>query len=252
LRRTSISVTGWVVVEDFMKNKSLFSDLMDTHEHEEKLRTESMALIHADEELSLRLAIIEKAMTLIFGYTIDHTSRSENEATVQLLGIRLFNAAASGVKLALSGSAFQQARDIMETGFLLDYFRTSPMQIAVWKAADRATRRKLFEPVKIREALDLRDGDTQMRRAEQYRKLSELASHATWRGFAMTTRRGIGELGPFLEPTNLKAWLHEMVLRLGPSSVIYASHFPNAEPKLEQFFQEFGTELVLGFKEHDQ
>jgi hypothetical protein len=56
-------------------------------------------------------------MTVIFGYTIEHTSRSDNEATVQLLGIRLFNAAASGVKLALSGyyqTAFQQARDIME------------------------------------------------------------------------------------------------------------------------------------------
>ena len=39
---------------------------------------------------------------------------------MQLLGIRLFNAAASGMKLALSGyyqTAFQQARDIMETGF---------------------------------------------------------------------------------------------------------------------------------------
>jgi hypothetical protein len=243
------------VAESFMKDKSLFSDLASTHQQEEKLRDESMALIHADAELSRRLVVIEKAMTVIFGYTIDHTSRSENETTVQLLGIRLFNAAASGVKLALSGyyqTAFQQARDIMETGFLLDYFRTSPEQIAAWKAADRATRRKLFEPVKIREALDKRDGDAQMRRAEQYRKLSELASHATWRGFAMTTRQGIGELGPFVAPINLKAWLHEMVLRLGPSAVMYANHFPNVEPKLEQFFREFGTELVLDFKDPAQ
>jgi hypothetical protein len=102
-----------------------FSDLSVTHKHEEKLRAESMALINADVELSRRLLVIEKAMKVIFGYTIEHTSRSENEATVQLLGIRLFNAAASGMKLALSGyyqTAFQQARDIMENGFLLDYF----------------------------------------------------------------------------------------------------------------------------------
>ncbi len=234
-----------------MAEGRVFSDLAVTHEHEEKLRGESMALIHADAELSRRLVIIEKSMTVVFGYTVDHTSRSENEATVQLLGIRLFNAAASGVKLALSGyyqTAFQQARDIMEMGFLLNYFRTSPEQIAVWKAADRATRRKLFDPVKIREALDKRDGRTDMRRAEEYRKLSELASHATWRGFAMTTRQGMGELGPFVEPTNLMAWLHEMVLRLGPSAVVYANHFPNADVKLERFFREFGTELVLGFE----
>ena len=234
-----------------MAEGRVFSDLAVTHEHEEKLRGESMALIHADAELSRRLVIIEKSMTVVFGYTVDHTSRRENEATVQLLEIRLFNAAASGVKLALSGyyqTAFQQARDIMEMGFLLNYFRTSPEQIAVWKAADRATRRKLFDPVKIREALDKRDGRTDMRRAEEYRKLSELASHATWRGFAMTTRQGMGELGPFVEPTNLMAWLHEMVLRLGPSAVVYANHFPNADVKLERFFREFGTELVLGFE----
>jgi hypothetical protein len=115
-------------------------------------------------------------------------------------------------------TAFQRARAIMETGFLLDYFHTSPEQIAVWKAADRAIRRKLFERVKIREALNRRDGDTQMCRGEQYRKLSELASHATWGRFAMTGRQRIGELGPFAEPVILKAWLHEMVLRLGPSA----------------------------------
>jgi hypothetical protein len=158
-------------------------DLNATHDHEEKLRTESMAIIHGDPELSKRLAVIEKAMALIFAHTVDHTSsRSDDEAAMQMLGIRLFNAAASSVKLALSGyyqTAFQQARDIMETGFLLDYFRTSPEKIAVWKAADRATRRKLFDPVQIRKALDEHDGDTEMRRAAEYSKLSELASHAT-------------------------------------------------------------------------
>jgi len=230
---------------------NLFSDLNVTHDHEEKLRAESMALIQSDPELSKRLVIIEKAMTVIFGYTLEHTSRSEDETTVKLLGIRVFNAAASGLKLALSGyyqTAFQQARDIMETGFLLDYFRTSPEKIAIWKGADRAMRRKLFDPVQIRKALDERDGDKEMHRAAEYGKLSELASHATWRGFRLTTRQGFGELGPFVEIINLKAWLHEMVLRLGPSAVMYAEQFTNADPKLVRFFQEFGTELVVGFK----
>lgn len=233
-------------------SNDVFLDLNTTHAHEEKLRAESIALIQSDPELSKRLAIVQKAMALIFGYTLDHTSRSNDEATMQMLGIRLFNAAASGVKLAFSGyyqTAFQQARDIMETGFLLDYFRTSPDKIAVWKAADRATRRKLFDPMQIRKALDERDDDTQMRRAAEYSKLSELASHATWRGFKLTSRQGFGELGPFVEAANLKAWLHEMVLRLGPSAVMYANQFQDADPKLVRFFQEFGTELVLGFKE---
>lgn len=136
----------------------------------------------------------------------------------------------------------------METGYLLDYFGTSPEQRAVWKHADYKTRRKLFDPVKIRVALDERDNDQTKRRAEEYNKLSELASHATFRGFRFTTRGGFGELGPFVEKTNLLAWLEEMVLRLGPSAVMYANQFPDADPKFIQFFREFGTELVAGFK----
>jgi len=178
------------------------------------------------------------------------TSRSEDETTVQLLGVRLFNAAASGIKLALSGyyqTAFQQARDIMEVGYLLDYFRTSPQQRAVWKQADRKTRRQLFDPVKIRIALDTRDADTTKKREAEYDKLSELASHASFRGFRLTTRGEFGELA-FVKKINLMAWLEEMVLRLGPAAVMYATQFPDADPPLTRFFQEFSTELIEGFK----
>jgi hypothetical protein len=221
----------------------LFAGLRDTHETEEKVRRESLALIAADLEMARRMVVVERAMALIFGYSVDYTGQTDDERTAQLLGIRLFNAAASGVKLALSGyyqTAFQQARDIMKTGFLLDYFRTSPEQIAVWRKSDRAARRKSFEPVKIRQALDRRDGDTEIKRAAEYSKLSELASHATYPGFALTTRASFAEFGPFVEAINLKAWLHEMVLRLGPSAVMYANQFPNADPDLIRAFQEFG------------
>ena len=229
----------------------IFADIEVTHDYEEKLRRESMALIEADPELFRRLEILQKAMALIFRYTIEYTSRSADETTVQLLGIRLFNAAASGIKLALSGyyqTAFQQARDIMETGYLLDFFRTSPQQRAVWRQADRKTRRKIFGPVKIRIALDERDGNTTKKREAEYNKLSELASHATFRGFRLTTRDGFGELGPFVEKINLMAWLEEMVLRLGPSAVMYADQFPDADPKLIRSCQEFRTYLIQGFK----
>jgi hypothetical protein len=60
---------------------------------------------------------------------------------------------------------------------------------------------------------------------------------------------GIRELGPFVEATNLKARLHEMVLRLGPSAVMYANQFPTADKNLERYFREFGTQLILGFKQ---
>jgi hypothetical protein len=227
-----------------------FADFEETHEHEEKLRQESMSLVQADPEMSRRLEMIQKIMSLIFVYTIDHKSQSEEENTMQMLGVRLFNAASSGVKLALSGyyqTAFHQTRDILEVGYLMDYFRTSPEQRAVWKKADRKMRRELFDPVKIRIALDARDNDTSKKRFEEYNKLSELASHANFGGFRLTTRGGISELGPFVEKQFLLAWLEEVVLRLGPTAVMYANQFANPDPKLTHFFQEVGTELVQGY-----
>jgi hypothetical protein len=68
-----------------------------------------------------RMAIVERAKALIFGYSIDHKAQSDDELTAQMLGIRLFNAAASGVKLALSGyyqTAFQQAGGSDHDGIL--------------------------------------------------------------------------------------------------------------------------------------
>ena len=230
--------------------RNQFDDIETTHKHEEALRAESMTLVRGDPEMARRLDMIQKIMSLIFVFTIDHKSASEDENTMQMLGVRLFNAASSGLMLALSGyyqTAFHQARDILEVGYLMDYFRTSPEQRAVWKTADRKKRRELFDPVKIRIALDTRDGDTSRKRAEEYNKLSEMASHANFGGFRLTTRGQFAELGPFVEKRFLIAWLEEMVLRLGPTSVMYANQFPNADPKLIHLFQMVGTELVQGY-----
>jgi hypothetical protein len=77
---------------------------------------------------------------------------------------------------------------------------------------------------------------------------TELASHATFRGFQFTTRDGFGELGRFIEKINLMAWLEEMVLRLGPSAVMYAQQSPHADQKLTRFLLEFGADLIEAYK----
>jgi hypothetical protein len=194
-------------------------------------------------------------MRVLFAFTLDHEGKSSDQRTVQLIGTRVFNAAASAVKLGLSGyyqPALHQARDILETGFLLDLFRTSPEKISIWEKSDRATRRKLSDPIKVRIVLDERDGSAERKREAEYTKLSELASHMTPRGFSMTVRGQFAEFGPFIDELRLKAWLEEMVLRLGPSVVMYANHFPDAPPHLIQFFQEFGTELVREYLYPDE
>jgi hypothetical protein len=96
-------------------------NLTSLHEHEEKLRAGSLAAIEANATLSDHWNLVAEAMNAIYAFTHDHVHGSENELTLQYLGIRLFNAARASVKLALSGyyqKAFDHERDVIETYFL--------------------------------------------------------------------------------------------------------------------------------------
>jgi hypothetical protein len=111
-------------------------------------------------------------MNAICAFTRDHVHASENELTLQYLGIRLFNAAGASVKLALSGyyqKAFGQIRDLIETYFLVDYLSTYPEKIDEWKRADKKKRISHFGPGFIRNELDKRDGYTSGERKEDLR-----------------------------------------------------------------------------------
>lgn len=86
----------------------------------------------------------------------------------------------ASLKLALSG--YHQngglfLRDVLETTFLLDLFQRRPFAhraVAIWRQEGSYVA---FSPVKVREALDLRDGNISKRPFEMYEMFSELAGH---------------------------------------------------------------------------
>ena len=78
-------------------------NLTSLHKHEEELRAKSLAAIEADVGFSDHWNLVGEAMNTIYAFTHDHAHGSEDELTLQYLGIRLFNAAGASVKLALSG-----------------------------------------------------------------------------------------------------------------------------------------------------
>ena len=122
------------------------------HEYEEQLRAESLALIAKHADLTDHWKLVQEAMNVIFAFVNEHVEVSDDELTMQFLGIRLFNAAAASIKLALSGyyqKAFVHVRDILETYFLVDYLRSNPAQISVWKTADKKRLKRDFSPVRI-------------------------------------------------------------------------------------------------------
>ena len=200
-------------------------NLLTLHGEEEKLRERSLVVINQRAELRDHLAMIAEAMDVIWAFSHDHTRENDDELTMQLFGIRLFNAAAASIKLALSGyyqKSVDQVRDVIETGSLVDYLTSHPSEIAAWRAADKKVRKNCFGPDPIRRALDKRDGYTGEKRKKIYDLTSEAASHASFKGFALlaNTDTNLGEIGPFFDETKLIAWLQELVKHLAAFAII--------------------------------
>jgi hypothetical protein len=199
-------------------------NLTRLYDHEEALRTKSLAVIRADAALSDHWALAAEAMNAIWAFSHDHVHRSDDELALQLFGIRLFNAGGASIKLALSGyyqKAFQQIRDVIETSFLVDYLKTYPDEIDEWRRADRKKRMSCFGPRRIREALDKRDGYTSGARTRIYHLISELATHASPQGVMLMTTgpENMAQVGPFFDEQKLRSWLGEMALRLSPAAL---------------------------------
>jgi hypothetical protein len=200
-------------------------NLTSLHSHEEELRATSLAAINADAALSDHWNLVAEAMNAIYAFTHDHVHGSENELTLQYLGIRLFNAAGASVKLALSGyyqKAFHQVRDLIETYFLVDYLSTYPEKIDEWRRADKKTRIAQFGPGFIRNALDKRAGHTSGERKRIYDLISELASHPSYPGISLTITGPdrMAQVGPFFDENKLRVWMQEIAMRLSHAAVV--------------------------------
>src|SRR3989442_14909582 len=212
-------------------------NLTSLHKHEEELRVQSLAAIKANGALSDHWNLVAEAMNVIYAFTHDHVHGSDNELTLQYLGIRLFNAAGASIKLALSGyyqKAFDQLRDVIETYFLVEFLSTYPEKIEEWKAADKKTRISHFGPGVIRSALDKRDGYTSGERKKIYDLISELASHASYPGISLTTTgpSKMAQVGPFFDEKKLATWLQEMAMRLSHAAVVLVSNPEGSDLKL--------------------
>jgi hypothetical protein len=207
---------------------SAIDNLASLHSQEEKLRAKSLDAIKGDATLADHWHVVAEAMNAIYAFAHDHVHVSENELTLQYLGIRLFNAAGASIKLALSGyyqAAFHQVRDMLETHFLVDYLSTYPEKIDEWRRVDKKKRIAQFGPGIVRTALDKRDGYTSGERKRIYDLISELASHASYLGISLTTTgpASMAQVGPFFDAKKLKIWLNELAMRLSHAALVLSS-----------------------------
>jgi len=204
------------------------------HKGEEAIRAQSIEAIKASENFRMHAALIEHTMSLMKYFIQEHHSPSEDVRTIQLLLIRLFNAAASTWKLLLSGyhqTSVLQQRDILETIFLLDYFRTDQKLIAEWRDSSDKIRIKKFSPAAVRAALDKRDRFTTGKRDDAYKMFCQLAAHPTYQGFHMLTAKRGDDIhtGPFFDMKLLKAGLEELARQLAQAGSIFINLFPQEQ-----------------------
>lgn len=196
-------------------SKSKFLDnLNGLHTQEQLLREKAIEIIQGKPKLLLHLDVIEHTMS-VSNIVVDYSTEDEDLKVIQMLSIRIFNAFGASLKLMLSGYHQKSAmimRDILETVFLMDLFKTDHTAIERWRNANKKQRRKEFAPVAVRKTLDARDGIDTKKRAKTYEILSELASHPTMWTQNMLKSEMDGDIlmGPFMGETILRQGLEEL------------------------------------------
>lgn len=167
---------------------------------------------------------------------------SEDVLTIKYIGSRVFNTAMSAYRDALSGYyqvSFSNQRDLLETQFLLDLFRTERSQIKIWKESDNQTRIEQFSPAKIRKTLDERDGFTERKREKKYKQFCEYASHVTYQGFKLIANsNNLIEIGPFYDESKLLNTIHELCLNFGYVVTSIVANVPVPSPRAAKLWIE--------------
>lgn len=209
-----------------------FENLNGLHGEEERLRALGLAAAKANPALADHLELVGEAMDLVVILGRGYPEPNSQQQVVQLLGIRLFNAGATALKLALAGyyqAGFSLIRDLLETTHLLDYFLHEPSAIAIWQAGGAAAKKK-FQPQAVREVLDKRDGFAKGKRAEIYQRYCVYASHPTYAGVLLVapSPHGLATYGPFLDESTLGHLLVDLAKFLMHGTLVFGRHFENS------------------------
>lgn len=229
-----------------MTGSFALENLNGLHGEEERLRALGLAAVTADPALTEHLELIGEAMDLVIILGRGFSEPNSQQQVVQLLGIRLFNAAATALKLALAGyyqAGFSLVRDLLETTHLLDYFLHDPSAVAVWQAGGAAAKKK-FQPQAVRDALDKRDGFTKGQRAEVYQRYCVYASHPTYAGVLLVAPKasGLATFGPFLDEPTLGHLLVDLARFVLHGTLVFGRHFDGcAAPEIVAAIANFHT-----------
>lgn len=228
--------------EAYIRPTDLPENLENLHRGVEEVRLASKAMIAQVPMIADDLNLVYAALDALFNITNAYDHGNDDELTVQFLGLRMFNTITSSLELLLSGyyqSSVILMRDLLETGYLLDYFTIVPDHISEWKNCTNKERQRKFQPAKLRQALDKRDGFEERSREQIYQTVCEYAVHPTYMGNKLVSPDGLGIIGPFFDVRFLRALLKELAMRAPYFVLVYLAHFPRLPAEFAPLKQRF-------------
>jgi hypothetical protein len=193
------------------------------------------------------LSIVDASLRTLADYSVG-IPRNDTVQTVQHLSTRLFNSAAAALSLLLEGyyqCSIALQRDVLETGFLLDYFRHSPSLATEWANADRRKRMDDFGPASIRKALKAFDG---VNREPTYTAFCEHAAHPTPL-VALSTKGHARIVGPAFDQRKLFGCLGELARNVPYFTVVVGNTVKDDLPALQRDFDDYLNLLRKWVKE---
>lgn len=191
---------------------------------EEEIKVQSKLVINGDPHLKNEVQVLHECLDYFALIFREYQAQTEDEFTVQQVGARIFNSGACGLGLSLTGyyqGSLTFARDLLETGLLLDFFHFAPARIGEWRQASNQERVRNFGPSKIRKALDDVDGFTTRKREERYQQLCEYATHLTYAGLGLIAPNGKVTFGPFFDERLLRCTMEELTAEVVQASLCW-------------------------------
>ena len=223
------------------------------HKNEEKIRTYSILQINANSNLKEHIEIVHDSLNLIHDFIISYKNQNDDELIIQYLGTRLFNSITSSIKLLLTGYyqgsvVFQ--RDILEVGYLLDFFSIDKSKISDWKQSDKQQLYNKYGPAKIRKKLDNRDGLLKGSRNQMYQIMCAYAVHVTYPGSKLVAPKKLLKTGPFFDLNYLTFIIQELAMNVPLFTLIYVRHFKNIPTDFQEIKSNYLNKVKIWAKKY--
>lgn len=164
---------------------------------------------------------------MIIKYSLLVDANDRNKGTIQLIATRLAFSAASAFTLALNGyyhNSMMIIRDIMEIGFLLDYFTYKPESILDWTTCNDEKRKSDYSvPVLYRKLTGLEKTHNNSRKFI-YSEYSRMFTHASPNFAFLITKNGERITDPMIRDDQLEFCIWELSLWTEFAMVSYLSN----------------------------